>query len=166
MCAYFDLRVRAWLCVSCGVRGLWEYVSGATWGILKKVGVLKFLWAAHFSPHYNAISPLKTLPIRGPKNGVVPHCRYLPVFLLATFADWMTGPYIYALYDHYGYTIDQIGTLFVAGFGSSLVFGTVIGSMGDKHGRKKSCCLYVTPPPPTHTHTSLLLFKMAPTLII
>ena len=48
----------------------------------------------------------------------------------------MTGPYIYALYESYGYTIDDIGTLFVAGFGSSLVFGTVIGSLGDRFGRR------------------------------
>lgn len=31
-------------------------------------------------------------------------CRtYLVGFLLATFADWMLGPYIYVLYESYGY---------------------------------------------------------------
>jgi hypothetical protein len=35
--------------------------------------------------------------------------------------------------------MDQIGLLFIAGFGSSMVFGTVIGAMADQFGRKKLC---------------------------
>lgn len=44
----------------------------------------------------------------------------------------MQGPYVYALYQHYGFSIGDIGTLFIAGFGSSMIFGTVVGSLADK----------------------------------
>ena len=46
--------------------------------------------------------------------------------------DWLQGPYVYALYQYYGYDQGQIGKLFIAGFGSSMVFGTIVGSMADR----------------------------------
>jgi hypothetical protein len=46
--------------------------------------------------------------------------------------DWLQGPYVYALYSHYGFGVKDIGRLFIAGFGSSMLVGTVIGSMADK----------------------------------
>lgn len=49
-----------------------------------------------------------------------------------TVGDWLQGPYVYALYEFYGFTVKDIGRLFIAGFGSSMVFGTVVGSMADK----------------------------------
>jgi hypothetical protein len=47
-------------------------------------------------------------------------------------SDWMQGPYVYALYDRYGFSIHDIGILFITGFGSSMLFGTFIGSLSDK----------------------------------
>ena len=47
-------------------------------------------------------------------------------------ADWMQGPYVYALYEHYGMSTYDINVLFVAGFGSSMVVGTVVGSFADR----------------------------------
>ena len=35
--------------------------------------------------------------------------------------DWLQGPYVYALYSYSGYTKGDIGELFIAGFGSSMV---------------------------------------------
>uniref|UniRef100_A0A7E4W915 Molybdate transporter 2 homolog n=1 Tax=Panagrellus redivivus TaxID=6233 RepID=A0A7E4W915_PANRE len=67
---------------------------------------------------------------------------YLTVYLLAVGADWLQGPHVYALYQHYGMSKHQIEQLFIAGFGSSLVFGTFIGSLADKIGRKLNCFLY------------------------
>lgn len=46
--------------------------------------------------------------------------------------DWLQGPYVYALYAAYGFNQGDIGKLFIAGFGSSMVFGTVVGSLADK----------------------------------
>ena len=55
--------------------------------------------------------------------------KYLFVYLLAAFSDWLQGPYVYALYDAYGYSQHEIAVLFVAGFGSSMVFGSFIGGL-------------------------------------
>jgi hypothetical protein len=50
----------------------------------------------------------------------------------AAAGDWLQGPYVYALYSYYGYTKGDIGKLFIAGFGSSMIFGTIAGSLADK----------------------------------
>jgi MFS family permease len=57
-------------------------------------------------------------------------------------ADWMQGPYVYALYAHYGFSKGEIGQLFIMGFGSSMVFGTIVGGFADKYGRKANCLLF------------------------
>ena len=62
--------------------------------------------------------------------------RYLIVYLLATLSDWLQGPYVYALYSEYGYSQYNIAVLFVAGFGSSMVFGSFVGGMADWGGRR------------------------------
>jgi MFS family permease len=67
---------------------------------------------------------------------------YLVVFLLAMAGDWLQGPYVYALYEFYHMTKHDIEVLFVAGFGSSMIFGTFVGSIADKYGRKANCILY------------------------
>ena len=62
--------------------------------------------------------------------------RYLFVYLLATLSDWLQGPYVYALYMEYGFKQHEIAELFVAGFGSSMIFGSFIGGMADWGGRR------------------------------
>ena len=57
---------------------------------------------------------------------------YLYVYLLAMAADWLQGPYVYALYESYGFSRGEIGALFIYGFGSSLVVGTFVGSLADE----------------------------------
>jgi hypothetical protein len=39
---------------------------------------------------------------------------------------------VYYLYTQYGFDKGDIGRLFIAGFGSSMLFGTVVGSLADK----------------------------------
>lgn len=51
---------------------------------------------------------------------------------LSAAGDWLQGPYVYALYEFYGFDRGDIGRLFIAGFGSSMVFGTIVGSLADK----------------------------------
>ena len=46
--------------------------------------------------------------------------------------DWLQGPYVYALYQYYGFDRGQIGRLFIGGFASSMIFGTLVGSLADK----------------------------------
>ena len=78
--------------------------------------------------------------------------RYLFVYLLATLSDWLQGPYVYALYMEYGFKPTEIAELFVAGFGSSMIFGSFIGGMADWGGRRNfvvifrwcfDCCSFV-----------------------
>lgn len=45
--------------------------------------------------------------------------KYLATYLLATFSDWLQGPYVYAVYDSYGLSQRDILILFVACFTSS-----------------------------------------------
>jgi len=68
--------------------------------------------------------------------------KYLVVYLLAILSDWLQGPYVYALYDSYGYSQHDIAVLFVAGFGSSMVFGSFIGGLADSCGRRKFVVLF------------------------
>ena len=68
--------------------------------------------------------------------------NYIIVYLLAMFADWLQGPYVYELYVSYGFDQAAIAELFVCGFGSSMIVGTFVGGMADKLGRKNMCILY------------------------
>ena len=68
--------------------------------------------------------------------------RYLCVYLLATCSDWFQGPYVYALYSAYGFSQHDIAVLFVAGFGSSMIFGSFIGGMADNGGRRKYAVIF------------------------
>lgn len=68
--------------------------------------------------------------------------KYLRVYFLATFADWLQGPYIYKLYSDYGFKEDDIAILYIAGFASSTIFGTLVGHLADAYGRKILCALF------------------------
>lgn len=68
--------------------------------------------------------------------------NYLLVYLLAVASDWLQGPYVYALYSSYGYDKAAIGQLFIAGFGSSALFGTIVGSVADKYGRRSNVLFF------------------------
>ncbi|MFS8003312.1 putative molybdate-anion transporter, MFS transporter superfamily [Helianthus anomalus] len=68
--------------------------------------------------------------------------NYLLVYSLMMAGDWLQGPYVYYLYTTYGFGKGDIGQLFIAGFGSSMLFGTIVGSLADKHGRKRASVTY------------------------
>jgi len=67
---------------------------------------------------------------------------YLSVWCVCVAADWLQGPYVYALYSAYKFSGHEIAQLFVAGFGSSLAFGCVVGMVADRFGRKNMCLAY------------------------
>lgn len=85
------------------------------------------------------------VPASGPNVSTFLKLRnnYLFVYSMMMGGDWLQGPYVYALYSYYGFDVKDIGRLFIAGFGSSMIVGTVVGSLADKHGRKKAALLYV-----------------------
>merc|ERR1712093_480714 len=68
--------------------------------------------------------------------------NYLAVWLTMMAADWFQGPYVYALYDSYGFSKKEIGELFIMGFGASMVLGTCVGSLADRYGRKLCCMAF------------------------
>ncbi|CAL9063418.1 unnamed protein product, partial [Musa banksii] len=68
--------------------------------------------------------------------------NYILVYSLMMAGDWLQGPYVYYLYSQYGYGKGDIGRLFIAGFGSSMLFGTIVGSLADKQGRKRASVTY------------------------
>lgn len=78
-----------------------------------------------------------------PKDFVQFKNNYLLVYSMMMAGDWLQGPYVYALYEHYGFGRGDIGRLFIAGFGSSMIFGTIVGSLADNHGRKRAALTYV-----------------------
>lgn len=67
---------------------------------------------------------------------------YLIVYYLATFADWLQGPYVYKLYSDYGYEEEDIAFLYIAGFASSSISGMFVGHFADRYGRKILCASY------------------------
>ena len=100
--------------------------------------------------------------------------QYLAVYLLIMLADWLQGTHMYTLYTSYGFAGADVGTLFVTGFTSSLIFGTFLGLYVDKYGRKLGCivfcvleviintmevrlCATFDLPPSPHAHTTRTL---------
>lgn len=68
------------------------------------------------------------------------------VCCVAIAGDWLQGPYVYYLYSTYGFSKGDIGQLFIAGFGSSMLFGTIVGSLADKQYVLRICvsnCLLI-----------------------
>ena len=68
--------------------------------------------------------------------------EYFIVYTLAYFSDWLKGPYIYALYESYDISEENIAILFIIGFVSSGLFGPFVGSLADMFGRKNMSLAY------------------------
>ena len=64
---------------------------------------------------------------------------YFLAYLLAMFADWLQGPYLYKLYTYYGFQEEQIAVLYVFGFASTVIIGMWAPLAADQFGRKKLC---------------------------
>jgi hypothetical protein len=68
--------------------------------------------------------------------------RYLSLIATDWLADKPCLAFTFCSYDDYGYAQHDIAVLFVAGFGSSMVFGSFIGGMADWGGRRNFVVLY------------------------
>lgn len=91
-----------------------------------------------------AVAPARAGAKGSPEPGAFPAFQrnYLAVYLLAVTADWLQGPYVYALYSAYGFSKPDIARLYIAGFASSAVFGTIVASVADKFGRRSNTLVY------------------------
>ncbi|KAG0287859.1 Molybdate-anion transporter [Linnemannia gamsii] len=68
--------------------------------------------------------------------------NYLAVYLTVMMSDWLQGPYLYALYHSYNFSMYDIAVLFITGFVSGAIFGTLIANTADVWGRKKMALLF------------------------
>jgi len=68
---------------------------------------------------------------------------YFVVYLPAVYADWLQIPYLYKIYDSYGFLESQIAILYIFGLLSSLLFGSCAGTLSQRYGRKPLCVLFV-----------------------
>ena len=74
---------------------------------------------------------------------------YLTVYLLMMAGDWLQGPYMYALYDAYGFKHEEIAALFVAGFFCGAEVNTistrlrdgVLVATGSRRWRARGTCV-------------------------
>lgn len=66
--------------------------------------------------------------------------QYLIVYTIIMGADWLQGTNMYTLYQ--SYNVD-ISALFITGFTSSAIFGTIVGMYVDIWGRKLGCIVYL-----------------------
>ncbi|NXX84627.1 MFSD5 protein, partial [Urocolius indicus] len=69
---------------------------------------------------------------------------YYSVYFPALAADWLQGPFLYKLYQHYGFLEGQIVVLYVCGFASSVLLGSFCPPLVDTLGRRKSCVLFAS----------------------
>ncbi|CDH52201.1 major facilitator superfamily protein [Lichtheimia corymbifera JMRC:FSU:9682] len=68
--------------------------------------------------------------------------KYLSVYVIIQGADWLQGPYLYKLYQSYGFELVQIAFLFLTGFVSGALGGTAVGSLADSWGRRRICIVF------------------------
>ncbi|KAG2186130.1 hypothetical protein INT43_002568 [Umbelopsis isabellina] len=67
---------------------------------------------------------------------------YLMVYFTVMTSDWLQGPYLYKLYQSYGYSILEIAYLFMTGFVSGAIAGTALGGVADTWGRRRMCLIF------------------------
>ena len=88
---------------------------------------------------------------------------FLVPFAVCVAADWLQGPYVYDLYDSYGYDRTTINALFVVGFSASMVLGPPVGALADRFGRKRMilvgyCLVYAAACVTKHFKTLWVLY--------
>lgn len=67
---------------------------------------------------------------------------FLRAYLLALWADWLQGPYLYKLYRHYSFLESQIAILYVCGLASCVLFAPFSGWLSQALGRRHTCIFF------------------------
>jgi nitrate/nitrite transporter NarK len=69
--------------------------------------------------------------------------KYFLAYILTRGSVWSKSPYLYTMYNKYhGFTIDEIGILYVIDAVTALISGPALGNLADKYGRKLFCVNY------------------------
>lgn len=69
--------------------------------------------------------------------------RYFLAYLLCLFADSLQAPYLYYLYNSYGFLEYQIAILYVCGFVTNIGFSLICAYLAERMERKLLCTTYV-----------------------
>ncbi|XP_008317112.1 molybdate-anion transporter [Cynoglossus semilaevis] len=67
---------------------------------------------------------------------------FLRAYLLALWADWLQGPYLYKLYRHYSFLESQIAILYVCGLAACVLFAPFSSWLPQVLGRRPTCLLF------------------------
>ncbi|CAE6928635.1 unc-104 [Symbiodinium sp. CCMP2456] len=86
--------------------------------------------------------PERVAPTQMPFQAEQVEARFLPAWFSCVAADWLQGPYLYALYAERGLSSIVIAKLFAIGFVSSAALGSVAGRLCDRIGTRCGCQLY------------------------
>ena len=108
----------------------WEMARA--WGCMLRVCALSAPVAAGGRACLHPVKKRPHLETRARYTGPALNSRSSHLSFHPPAGDWLQGPYVYALYQHYGFDRGDIGRLFIAGFASSMVFGTIVGSLADR----------------------------------
>ena len=69
--------------------------------------------------------------------------KYLLAYLFTRASVWSKSPYLYTMYNKYhGFSIEEIGILYVIDAVTALLSGPFLGNLADKYGRKLFCVNY------------------------
>jgi MFS family permease len=95
----------------------------------------------------NSLDEGKVYPVEFIQNKNYLKFKYLLAYVLTRASIWAKSPYMYTLYNKYhGFTVSEIGILYVVDAVSGLISGPIFGSLADKFGRKLFCmnyCIFV-----------------------
>lgn len=73
--------------------------------------------------------------------------KFLAAYVLTRASTWAKGPYLFTLYHKYhGFTIDEIGILYIIDAIFAFLSGPIFGSFADRYGRRlfsSFYCLFV-----------------------
>ncbi|KAL8387140.1 hypothetical protein RB595_010127 [Gaeumannomyces hyphopodioides] len=97
--------------------------------------------AALLSQHRDLQDP-ESLPSAAAAASKFKH-DFFVAYALAVAADWLQGPYIYAVYKYEKHLPErQIAFLYAFGFASGALSASVAGALADRHGRRAACLAY------------------------
>ena len=69
--------------------------------------------------------------------------RYIIAFVLTRASMWAKSPYLYTLFSKlHGFTMAEIGFLYVVDAVSALIAGPILGNLADIFGRRFFCLMY------------------------
>eukprot|EP01038_Epipyxis_sp_PR26KG_P004946 gene4946-6919_t len=121
-----------------------ERVGWPSWA-LRVIGIqtlllsITFTLQAILTAHQDQVETKKHIAHKFTTEFRLFQLQYLSVYLIVMLADWLQGTNMYTLYSSYGV---NVGTLFLTGFLSSAVFGTVLGIYVDTWGRRFGCIVF------------------------